>query len=95
MADIEEQSISGNVLAEARKNTEKILARKNLSTLDRINFENQNLLLLFIEINNRRTSEMYNWYQLSVKKENRWEPRAWDVFKSALLLGVGYLLAVR
>jgi len=93
MVQFDEQTVSGNVLADARKKTEKILNRKNLSEIDRINFENQNLILFFTEVNNKRISEMYGWYQKGVKNETRWEPRLWEVLRSIILLGIGYFVA--
>jgi hypothetical protein len=59
----EDQTITGEILAEARKNTEKILARKNLSAMERANFENQHLILMFIEGNHKKTTTMYADYQ--------------------------------
>ncbi len=71
MADEQTNTITVDVLHQARENTDKILAQKNLSRINRAIFENYKFTLLFIEDSYKKTSEMYPYYLEQKKQRER------------------------
>jgi hypothetical protein len=85
MNDIEEK-----VIKDAKEIIRAQLKRKNISQTDRSVFFLFDGLFTFLDEDHKKISEMYPVFLKQQEQGNRWEPRAWDVFKSAVLIIVGY-----
>jgi hypothetical protein len=66
-----ETTITGDIIKQHRENTKKILAQKGLSRADRVNFENQDLLLMFLEHDHKKIRRLdgliqwMDWYKVN------------------------------
>lgn len=73
MAESETNTITGDIIKQHRENTKKILAQKGLTRPERVNFENQDLLLMFLEHDHKKIRrldgliEWMDWIQVNKK----------------------------
>lgn len=67
-----EQTVTGDILQDARKRTEQALTKKNLPFAERVNLENQLLMLTFLETDHKRVGEMWPYYLEQKKRQERW-----------------------
>jgi hypothetical protein len=99
MAD--DNTISKDIIKLTRDENRKYLDGKTAKGIYRLILQNQDVMLMFIEKDHPRTTEMWDWYKKQVEAEiarkaeaNKWGARFWGVMQGVIQWGLIAFLTV-